>query len=155
MEGGSGREVGGANDRIWARCRQNSRRRRVAGLTVENKKIKMGWDEGEGGRAGTYLIFRYRIWLSAYVKFNSSPLKSLGCKTQWNTNIKWECNPLFPGNFEVEKTSTTHHQLVHKKAPDLAQIIPSPKILRTKVGGGEYYQCFIYLSCCYELLFTS
>lgn len=43
MEGGSGREVGGANDRIWARCRQNSRRRRVAGLTVENKKSK--WDE--------------------------------------------------------------------------------------------------------------
>lgn len=39
MEVGSRREVGGANDRIWARCRQNSWRCRVMSVEI-NTKIK-------------------------------------------------------------------------------------------------------------------
>lgn len=48
-EGGRG-EVGGANDRMWARCRRTSLRWRVTDLNVEiNMRIER--DESEGGGA--------------------------------------------------------------------------------------------------------
>lgn len=54
MEGGSERDRGrGANDRIWARCRQISRRCRVTGLTAEIN-TRMERDEGQGGRSSRY-----------------------------------------------------------------------------------------------------
>lgn len=56
MEVGSRREVGGANDRIWARCKQNSWRCRVMSVTVEKNTKMKERRERAGGPAGALTV---------------------------------------------------------------------------------------------------
>lgn len=67
MEGGGGREVGGANDRIWARCRRNSWRCRVASPHCWNK-----YQNGKRwGREGRQVLWHSDIksgsWLMSHL----------------------------------------------------------------------------------------
>lgn len=65
-EGGKG-EVGGANDRMWARCRRTSLRWRVTDLNVEiNMRIEK--DESEGGRASRWkACIKSGSWLMSHL----------------------------------------------------------------------------------------